>query len=589
MIQNWIVKNKSLRSILILLFSLTGIFLIGLIGIFCFKQMSRVMMTEIGNARVGMLQQIGERIEAIHNRMVTLSNLYYYDMDFNHYIQNCLEDSETVELENYLNSLDTQYRQAFVNSDYDYCVALELENGYQYLSDKSLNYDFSIPKKKLWYADMINEKGNIYWTKMYQANEGDIDSVQAAARILVDKSTGKTIGTLFILIKEKIIAETYQSALNGQNSVYILNNQGSIISHPDKNMVGINFYNMDRFYDFFGTNSYAIVDKADQSFYLINSYDENLNYIIVEETPVFVIMESLYKIQKRIMGMLLICIVITIMLAVILSGTLVKPIYRLCVSMKQMQKGDLNVRYHEIGWKEVQELGDGFNGMMEKIQMLLKDIEQKQEQKNKAEMNFLRSQINPHFIYNTLFNIKCMAAMNRMQDVENMLTIFSRILKNVLSNPKELISLEEEVSMLQQYVFLLKYRYGNNFEVIFNIDDDVQKGKIPKLSLQPILENAIFHGLEPKGGNGTVIVNSWKRENRLIVEIIDDGVGMDEEQIKNSLIGEKDDDSKQHHIGLKNVNERLKLYFGEGYGIMVKSEKQIGTTVTFEIPYLIEE
>ena len=162
-------------------------------------------------------------------------------------------------------------------------------------------------------------------------------------------------------------------------------------------------------------------------------------------------------------------------------------------------------------------------------------------------------------------------------------------MKNVLSNPKELISLEEEVSMLQQYVFLLKYRYGNNFEVIFNIDDDVQKGKIPKLSLQPILENAIFHGLEPKGGNGTVIVNSWKRENRLIVEIIDDGVGMDEEQIKNSLIGEKDDDSKQHHIGLKNVNERLKLYFGEGYGIMVKSEKQIGTTVTFEIPYLIEE
>ena len=222
--------------------------------------------------------------------------------------------------------------------------------------------------------------------------------------------------------------------------------------------------------------------------------------------------------------------------------------------------------------------------MMNTTRQLLKDVEQKQEQKRKAELDFLQSQINPHFIYNTLFNIKCMAAMNRMHEVEDMITAFGKILENTLDTSREMLPLAEETAALTEYVHLLKYRYSNRFELICNISEESGRCRIPKLTLQPIVENAIFHGIEPRNEEGTIIINGWVKDALLIVEVIDDGIGMSRENAELILRGKNSSSGRGHHIGLRNINERLKLFFGSGYGLEIESEEGIGTKVTIRIP-----
>lgn len=584
MLKKWFAMDRSLKTTLFLLFFLTGLFSTGTFGLFSLQQFSKTLMEERGNARIDVLVQIGERINAIANRTETLSNLYYYDQNLYEKIEQTLEGGDSEALTEYLNILEQQYLLSFENSDYNYSVAIELKNGYQYFSDEDITYDFSVPKTKPWYNELLHSQNNIYWTKMYKVGS-DNQAVQAAARCFFDRNGEKVIGTVFIVIEEKIIAGTYENVLDGENNIYIINEQGSIISHGDKNMVGINFYNMERFNALFGPSSFAVVQKEGKSLFLINYYDDMLNYAIVEETPISLIMEPLEVVRRMVLIVFLLCVFITFLLSLGLSGFVVKPLNRLREAMRKMQKGDLKVRTHQSGWKEVKELGEGFNGMMEKTQSLIEEVKQEQELKRTAELNYLQSQINPHFIYNTLFSIKCMAAMHRNDDVEKMLSAFSKLLENTLNISRETVSFSVEIETLAEYVSLLKYRYGDNFDVIFNIDESVKKVRIPKLLLQPIVENAVFHGLEPKGGMGTVIVNAWTDGRDLITEVIDDGIGMSEKQIRNIFIKQESVENRGHHIGLKNINERLKLYFGEQYGLTVESEEGVGVKVTVRVPF----
>lgn len=584
-VRKWIA-GRSLKSLLFIQIFFLALLLAGLLSCFFLYSFRQLLMQELGEARVDVLKQIGERIETIHNSADSVSNLYYYDDTLRDELQEHMSGRKTAaELEAFLVQLENRYRNSFESEDFDYFVALRLENGFVYLSDSGTGYDFSIPERKIWYSDVLEADGEIWWSKTYRRNTREgADSVLAAARTLSDQTTGEQFGTLFIVLPEKVLSKTYVNVLNDNNTIYILNEDGAILSHRDTKMVGINFYNMQRFERFFGPNSHALVEKSGKDMFLINSYNAKLKYTIVEETPFEIIMAPLKRVHRTVACIFLVCVSAAFILSMWLAGHMVRPLNVLCNSMKHMQDGDLEVRCAAGGCLEVAQLSDGFNGMVDTTKQLLKDVEQKQEQKRRAELDFLQSQINPHFIYNTLFSIKCMAAMNRMRDVEDMITAFGKLLENTLDTSGELLFLSDEISALTEYVHLLKYRYSNQIDVIYNVSEEACQCRIPKLTLQPIVENAIFHGIEPKDEEGTIIINGWTQGGLLLIEVIDDGIGMDQETVARLLADHGKKESGRNHIGLRNINERLKLFFGESYGIKVKSEEEIGTAVTICIP-----
>ena len=221
--------------------------------------------------------------------------------------------------------------------------------------------------------------------------------------------------------------------------------------------------------------------------------------------------------------------------------------------------------------------------MTHKIQDLMAQNIQEQEQKRKIELKALQSQINPHFLYNTLDSIIWMAEGKKNEEVVLMTASLARLLRQSISIENELVTIGQEVEYVRSYLTIQKMRYKDKLEFEINVDPRITHAQIIRLVLQPIVENAIYHGLKYKESKGMLKVHGYELGERIIIDITDDGVGMDEETLKHIY----DKHKVNYHsngVGVYNVQQRLVLYYGKEYGIIYHSEKGKGTTATVVIP-----
>ena len=240
---------------------------------------------------------------------------------------------------------------------------------------------------------------------------------------------------------------------------------------------------------------------------------------------------------------------------------------------------------------EVKQLSTEFNFMLDKINSLLERIVEEQKVLRKAELKALRAQINPHFLYNTLDSIKWLICSGDGKKASELATSLSTFFRLSLSGGNEEIPIRDEVEHVRHYLFIQKLRCGDNMNYILDIDAEIENFKTPKLILQPIVENALFHGLNKKEGAGLIkIVAKRKDEQTIIFEVFDDGLGMSPEEL-DSLNQRINDPLLQstagsHGYAIRNVNQRIKLSYGDKYGIHYKSKYNVGTKVSVTIPVI---
>ena len=276
--------------------------------------------------------------------------------------------------------------------------------------------------------------------------------------------------------------------------------------------------------------------------------------------------------------------VVGVLLSSGLSRDLVSSVKRIVLGMKEARSGDLSVRIEKTPEMplEIESIADGFNDMLKKLHAAI-------ERQRQAQIVALEAQINPHFLYNTLNTIKWMATIQGADGIAEMLTALSHLLKNVSKGQADLVPLSEEFSLIKDYFIIMKYRYGGLIQLNFQLEDPALLNcRIPRFSLQPIVENSIFHGIEPKGGPGTVNVHVFRdMPDTLKISIQDDGIGMDAETIDRILSGNAEDKNGFfRHTGVSNVNQRIKYEFGESYGLSIRSIPGQGTTTEFNLPFL---
>lgn len=288
--------------------------------------------------------------------------------------------------------------------------------------------------------------------------------------------------------------------------------------------------------------------------------------------------------------LLLICLLILMLgsvLTIYLNKMINVPIKRIRHKMRNISHGDFS-RDTTIEWKnEFGEIGKGINTLSSDIIQLMDKRVSDEKQKNELEYQILLSQINPHFLYNTLNSIKWMATIQNATGIAEMITSLSRVLKKVSKETNQTVSIRDELSILDDYFLIQQYRYGGIIKIHYDIEDeDLYNCKIIKFSLQPLVENAIFHGIEPKGEAGTISVSiKHHNESDIIIEITDDGIGMTQEQITKTLSGEMiGTNSFFKRIGISNVNQRIKYTYGDKYGLTIISELGMFTTMRIIIP-----
>ncbi len=263
---------------------------------------------------------------------------------------------------------------------------------------------------------------------------------------------------------------------------------------------------------------------------------------------------------------------------------LMKPIHVLVVKMSRVMDGNLNVKIEASGSAETVTLGLTFNHMMDQIKLLINKTEQQEKAKQKAEFAAMQSQINPHFLINTLNSIKLMAIISRVDNIRNMTQALIRLVSSSFNRGGSLTLLADEVENLKQYIFIMETRYGNKFEVKWEVDETAMSLYILKLLLQPILENAITHGLVSKETNGTITIGIHKVGEQLCIVIADDGVGIPDEQIEK--LQDPDQDYTFSGMGILNVHHRIVLHYGQDYGVTIKRLEPSGTKVEIILPII---
>lgn len=443
-----------------------------------------------------------------------------------------------------------------------------------------------------WFKTPLKEPGNLYFSSPHVQNifEGQHSWVVSLSREITFNRMGKKVqGVLLVDMNFSAIDQLCQKVRLGKKGyIYIIDSKGNIVYHPQQQLinVGLKHENVDEVLEHvFG----RYFDSMDGERRLITI--ETVNHCRWRIVGI-AYMDEVAAIKKDIANYVSIILVFGILLvfsiSAFISSKISRPIKQLEKSMKMVEKGEFDINIDVRGEAEVARLSSAFNMMVSRIRNLMNQIVIEQEAKRISELNALQAQINPHFLYNTLDSIVWMAENGKSQDVITMVTALARLFRISISKGKNVITVQEELEHARNYLIIQKIRYKNRFRFEIEAQEGTRECKTLKLILQPIIENAIYHGIEYMVDEGLIKISVSIVDNKLLYEISDNGVGMRREVLE-SLLDHQYKSGGSSGVGVKNVHERIQLYYGKEYGLSIESELEVGTNVKIWLPLVKDE
>lgn len=468
-------------------------------------------------------------------------------------------------------------------------VGIISKNGRMLINDgsKSVNQDLDLNTQE-WYATALEKPNGPILTSSHVQHiiSGERPWVITLSRGIRDRSgSGEKEGVFFIDLNYSAISELCdQSTVGTKGYAFILDAKGNIVYHPQQQQL----------YNELQTENISLIMDTDEDTVLTGTGNDGKLYSIsrsgktgwtvVDCTSVRELLRKSRQAQNVYVLTAIILVIVALLFSRFMARSITLPIQKLRDSMKKVQEGDFSVSDVVVDSKnEIGSLTKSFDVMTHRIHELMEQNVHEQEEKRKSELKALQSQINPHFLYNTLDSIIWMAEGKKNEEVVLMTASLARLLRQSISNEDEVVPIANEVEYARGYLTIQKMRYKDKLEFQIEVDSSILYIPLIKLVLQPIIENAIYHGLKYKESKGLLIVKGFMKDGNAVLQVIDDGVGMDEETLAHIY----DKHKVNYHsngVGVYNVQKRLKLYYGEDYGITYTSELGKGTTATITIP-----
>lgn len=440
-----------------------------------------------------------------------------------------------------------------------------------------------------WYQEAVAAGGNTVVSSSHVQNAiyGSYDWVVTLSCNIAGGEKQETGGVFFVDLNYSAISDLCERlSLGNRGYIYILDRNGGIVYHPQQQLI------------YSGMKQELIsevMESGDSSFltedgrlYTI-SRSEQTGWIVVGVSMVSELMRRADEARKIYLLIALALFMAALALAYLLSDEITKPVKSLEKSMKEVEKGNFAPAVMEV--REENEIGHltrNFNMMTEEIRKLMEQRDQEQQIKRKSELKALQAQINPHFLYNTLDSIIWMAEWGKNQEVVRMTSSLAKLLRRSISNEQEAVTVAEEVEYTETYLTIQKMRYKDKLEYEILVDPEILQETVIKLILQPLVENAIYHGIKYKEGKGLIRIRGFQQNERMILQVQDDGKGMEPETLAH-IFEKHTRDTRSNGVGLNNVNERIQLYYGDDYGISFRSSPGEGTEATITLPFGREE
>ena len=301
-------------------------------------------------------------------------------------------------------------------------------------------------------------------------------------------------------------------------------------------------------------------------------------------------LQSVRFVQVSALIIALITVALTVTISMIYTSAISKPVIHLQSVMERAGHGDLTVRYDGRNQDEIDELGEGLNSMLDRIEDLLQLVYKEQKSKREAELRIMQQQIKPHFLYNTLETILWMAEEDASEQIVEVVTALTKLFRIALSQGHEIITVEDEIDHVRSYLIIQKSRYEDKIDFDIQCPIELYPLHVQKMILQPLVENAIYHGVKEKAGTGCIRISIEENNGTLVLVVSDDGAGISEKNLQriNEGLRHQDHGSDKTAFALYNVNDRIRLTYGESYGITVSSRESEGTVVTIKHPIITD-
>lgn len=586
MMAKWMEYLKY-HSLFVKLFAVTVIVIITITitNAYTTLRMSERLFIEtfsITNAKV--LNQIKENFEAFNYTVVVATN----NLQQNATVRSILTTNHSnAELMRAYYEMNYRMENVKRNFDpYDASILITSLNGFSYATDRSYwplsDSDWrnhSITRQTLEEPRRILYH---YYGAQFPGRDEDVPTI-VASNAMMERISGRIYGTVYFAIKEEDFRRFYHNFTSPGNDVFLIDRTGKVVSSSQP--------------DFIGTKNDDLLQYAnDLSLGILDNLERNFmgedHIILMEYLPLFD-MYLVNTINREVVsdavidrkGIIMPAATITFLALTILfiiSRRLTNSLANLVKQIGNTPKHNFDQPVSVNGSYETRQIGNAFNAMLDELNDYVVKLMESQKQQRNAELAALQQQINPHFLYNTLTSIKFMVQQGSKEDAAAIINSLISLLQNTIGNVNETVTVQQELENLKNYVFINQKRYGDRIKVNYFVAPDCIDHEIPKLILQPFVENAFFHAFIHKG-EGYINIMIWQEKDQLVCEVMDNGDGMD--LTEGMPFPEKKQKNQQFSgIGIQNVHQRIQMIYGDSYGVNMTSTLREGTKVKLTMP-----
>ncbi|MDF2611649.1 MAG: multi-sensor signal transduction histidine kinase [Lachnospiraceae bacterium] len=579
-------RHRSIQFTLSISFSIVALFGMGFMGATIYSRfVSSTKEITIEN-KEQLIDQVNMNLNTYLRNMMRISNAMYYSI-----IKKVDLSQETMTLEREMNLLYEANKDNLVS------IVCFREDGVIVAATpiNNLKNDFHVTDQS-WFIKANEEIENLHFSTPHVQNLFNDSSfnyhwVISLSRVVELTQNGHISRGILLVDMNFSGIEQLFTKINSNDSgyVYLIDGNGEIIYHPKQNLINSSLLHENnvvaaRYED--GTHEENFEDVNRMVTVRTVGYT---GWKIVNVTPEKEFYMSFNQ-MRFFTGMIIALTIFLIFFAnQFVSYLIGNPIKKLDDSVKDLEYGKLDLNIFIGGSYEIQHLGKTITSVVLQMHQLMDEIVMEQEKKRKSEFDSLQAQINPHFLYNTLDSIVWMIESEQYQEAISMVTALANLFRISLSKGKNIITIREEMEHAQNYLYIQKIRYKNRFQIKIDIAPEIFECSTIKLIVQPLLENAIYHGVEFMDGDGEITIKGYLKNDDIYIDVCDNGLGMPEESVDYILADDTRIHKKGSGIGLSNVHQRIQLYFGNEYGLEVESVLDEGTTIHIHLPRMLHD
>lgn len=581
--------HMNLRRQILALTMISFLLLASYIFVFCYQYFLQTLRAKLLGSVQADVNFVSEKIEQTQASGLDLAEWVYFNDDLYQALRNYNPDNpqSVYALLREQESIQEQLQFTPIGGDVS-AILIHGFNGGDLFYGNPGNFDSTAVTGSSWFSALVAAPSQNYWNRVFPltTTNKEVIYVLPLVQYIYGASDNSPAGWCLIAYRESVFSDVLAGRGGQGQNIFVMNPSGVCVSSQSQSQLGKTVMDSKTLATILksqnGTIRYPAAGRQGR---LVFRTSGQTGLIVAEKVSLTQLTSEIWVFIEYIVVVILLALLLYIPLTILSARNITRPIQMLLVHMKRISQGDFRPDPSLEFDSEIGELGTGINQMARNISSLMKRQVSQEKMKKELEIQVLQAQINPHFLYNTLNTIKWMAIAQHAGGIRDMVGALSRLLQNLSRGTDQLVPLTEELAILRDYMSIQELRYSGRLKLENRVPPEMARARIIKFTLQPIVENAIFHGIEPKMSAGIIRLSAKRVGDDLFLHVYDDGIGMSGEAISQIFSAEAPNRRGLSGIGLHNVDERIRLTYGPSFGLSVQSLEGEYTDVCVHIPY----